>query len=67
VTLRLDRIRTACTIETKLPSVPVEIRFSTAVADFEEHKISPTDDPTGTEMDVAWVQVAALKQSRAAP
>jgi hypothetical protein len=47
--------------------VPVEIRFSTAVADFEEHKVSPIDDPTGTEMDVTWVHVAALKQSRAGP
>jgi hypothetical protein len=45
--------------------VPVGIRFSTAVADFEEHKVAPTDDPTGTEMDVAWVHVAALKQSHA--
>jgi hypothetical protein len=55
--------KAVCTIETRFPSVPVEVRFSTAVADFEEHKVSPADDPAGTEMDVAWVRVAALKQN----
>ncbi len=54
--------KAVCTIETKYPAVPVDIRFSTAIADFEGHTYEgPTDDPTDTEMDVAWVHVAPLK------
>jgi beta-glucanase (GH16 family) len=50
-----------CTIESKFPAVPAEIRFSTAIANFEGHTYEgQSDDPTGTEMDVAWVHAAPL-------
>jgi beta-glucanase (GH16 family) len=52
--------KAVCTIETKYPAVPVEIRFSTAIADFEGHTYENGEDPTGTEMDVAWVHVTPL-------
>lgn len=55
--------KATCAIETKFPSVPVDIRFSTAIANFDGHTFEGTgEDATGTEMDVDWVRVATLKQ-----
>lgn len=55
--------KAVCTIETRFPSVPVDIRFSTAIQNFEGHTFEgKTDDPTGTEMDVAWVHAIPLNQ-----
>ena len=55
--------KAVCTIETTYPSVPADnIRFSTALADFKDDPFPAPDDPTGAEMDVAWVRVAPLKR-----
>ncbi len=56
--------KAVCTIETKFPSVSADnIRFSTAITDFEGHTYEgENDDPTGTEMDVARIHAAPLKR-----
>lgn len=56
--------KAVCTIESKFPSMRADnIRFSTAIADFEGHTYEGArDDPTATEMDVAWVHAVALSR-----
>jgi len=52
--------KAVCTIETKYPGVPADIRFSTAIDGWDGVSYQgPNDDPTSTEMDVAWVRVSS--------